>query len=533
MTARAAQTSSAGGGQCGVATALPEPSLPTPSAAAPRRGRKSWRSWWLGLGGVGGLLLLATLYGWRYGFTELPAPPRESALSEEALFAPFELPATNFWHPLRTLARAWMQAARAPDFRAGTARFPGASPLPAFGGSSEAVKHLSATTPPAEAELEAALQAALAAPDRRPPRELQLEDGLGMEAVLAYLDRKIAAALEAEDPVRAFEGWVLTWQLHAALVPAPEFAGFFDERGLEMLNATLAAPFRRQVLKGPPLTPAAARRILTGLAEAGRRVAPPAEAYARQVLRLAEVWRAARVADWSRVSRAARVAGMLIRQDAVGLFGDVLDRVSGWRRRSEPNYHGAAHLLRPLGELVAVLQISAARAEDFDRMERACLAAVLGSSTGVFTAGSSAPAALIGPGARPRTWWQRALDRPAVWRLPRLLPPPGPVLESWQQWRLYLESCRLTLALRMYRDQHGHWPDRLDALVPEWLEAVPEDPFAPGTPLRYSCAGDSWQFWSAGGDGEAFAGLDRLLQRVFRSTEFDSPGPEPSRRSRR
>lgn len=533
MTARAAQTSPGGGGHRKVASALPAPSPPPPPEAAPRRGTRSWRFWWLGLGGVLGLFLLITLYGWRYGFTELPAPPRERALGEEALFAPADLPATNFWHPLRTLARAWIQAAPTPAYRPGTARFPGPLTLPPFGGPSEGLKHLSSRATPTEAELEATLQAALAAPDRRPPRELRAEDGLGLEALLAYLDRKAAAALEAADPARVLECWVVTWQLHAAIVPAPEFAGFFDERGLEMLNATLAAPFRRQVLQGPPLAPEAARRILAGLAEAGRRVAPPTEAYARQVLRLAEVWRAARMADWSRVSRATRVAGLLIRQDAVGLFGEVLDRISGWRRRSEPNYHGAAHLLRPLGELIAVLQISVARAEDFDQMERACLDAVLGDSGGGFTARASSPASLLGPGARQRVWWLRALDRPAVWRLPRLLPPPEPVLESWRQWRLYLESCRLTLALRGYRDQHGRWPERLEALVPEWLEAVPEDPFAPGTPLRYACTGESWQFWSSGGGKEALIGPDGPLQRVFRSTELDSPAPEPTRRSRR
>lgn len=485
------------------------------------------------LGGVVGLLLGVTLYGWRYGFTELPALPREWALDEEILFAPADLPATNFWYPLRTLARAWIQAAPAPVHRPESARFPGTLTLSRSGGPGELMKHLSAKAPPSEAELEATLQAALAAPDRRPPRELRVEDGLGMEALLAYLDREAAAAREAGDPARVLECRVVTWQLHAALVPAPEFAGFFDERGLEMLNATLAAPFRRQVLTGPPLAPDAARRLLAGLAEAGRRVASPAEAYARQVLRLAEVWRAARVANWSRVTRAARVAGMLIRQDTIGLFGEVLDRISGWRRRAEPNYHGAAHLLRPLGELVTILQVSVARAGDFDRMERACLGAILSGPGGLFHAPTSIPFPLLGPGAEPRPWWLRALDRPAVWRLPRLLPPPEPVRESWRQWRLYLESCRLTLALRGYRDQHGRWPERLEALVPEWLEAVPEDPFAPGTPLRYACTGESWQFWSAGAEREAFAGSGGPQQWVFRSTEFDSSTPEPTRRSRR
>jgi hypothetical protein len=390
--------------------------------------------------------------------------------------------------------------------------------------------------PPVEEEqkvLEAALAAALAAPDRRPPRQLRAEDRLGMEALLSYLEHRAAAAREAGDADRLFEGWVAAWQLSAALVPATEFGGFFDERGPEMLNALLVGPFRRQALLGPPIAPARARHILAGLAEAGRRAAPPAAAYARQVLRGAELWRSARVADWSRVTRSAQVAGMLIRQDMVGLFGEVLDRISGWRRRVEPNYHGAAHLLRPLGQLIEVTQIAVARPQDFDRMERACLSAALSGAAGPFAARPASPAPLLGPGAQPRAWWRRVFDRPAVWRLTRLLPPPEPVRESWRQWRLYLESCRLTLALRVYRDQHGRWPARLEALVPEWLEAVPEDPFAPDAPIRYMCTGEAWQLESAGATVAAVpAGQDQPYQRVFRSTDFDSPASRPAQYTR-
>lgn len=41
------------------------------------------------------------------------------------------------------------------------------------------------------------------------------------------------------------------------------------------------------------------------------------------------------------------------------------------------------------------------------------------------------------------------------------------------------------LAAARYRLEHGAYPETLDALVPAYLDAVPEDPFDPGQPLRY------------------------------------------------
>jgi type II secretory pathway pseudopilin PulG len=41
-------------------------------------------------------------------------------------------------------------------------------------------------------------------------------------------------------------------------------------------------------------------------------------------------------------------------------------------------------------------------------------------------------------------------------------------------------SAVIALALRLYRfDHNGHWPDSLDALIPQYLPAIPIDPFSP------------------------------------------------------
>ena len=47
-----------------------------------------------------------------------------------------------------------------------------------------------------------------------------------------------------------------------------------------------------------------------------------------------------------------------------------------------------------------------------------------------------------------------------------------------------MAAARLVVALQLHRREHGTFPDRLDALVPGELEAVPLDPFD-GKPFRY------------------------------------------------
>jgi hypothetical protein len=46
-------------------------------------------------------------------------------------------------------------------------------------------------------------------------------------------------------------------------------------------------------------------------------------------------------------------------------------------------------------------------------------------------------------------------------------------------------GTRLALALRLYEQEHGELPERLDALAPAWIEAVPADPYG-GQPFRYN-----------------------------------------------
>lgn len=441
------------------------------------------------------LASLFSLYGWRYGFHELPAPDPASIPEVAALFAPPELTPANFWYHVRAAARsANLTAARGNPTGARALGVPRVMHAPLD--PAESLR-----SPIGAADLAHHLQAALAAPDWRPPRELRSEDWLGLEALFHHTLAAAQTALEAGDAPTTYAQWVRGWHLLAAVTPATEYAGFFDERGPAVLAERLTGEFRSQALHGASLPPDEAREVLAGLTSARRRATPPAESYARQVFRAAGVLRLARQAEWSRVTRTARLAGMLIRRDTVSLFADLVDRISGWPHRSDPDYRGAAHLLRPLSELISVIQTRVARAADYDRMEAACLGAQLRALRDRAHRGNPRDA-VAPPGPTPPTGWRRFWDRPAVWRLAHVFPASQPVLASWQQWQWELESCRLTLALRVYADNHGHWPDDLEALVPEILEAVPTDPFQPDEPLQYAREGEAWRLWSASA-GEA------------------------------
>jgi hypothetical protein len=71
------------------------------------------------------------------------------------------------------------------------------------------------------------------------------------------------------------------------------------------------------------------------------------------------------------------------------------------------------------------------------------------------------------------------------------------------QWRI----TELRLATRAYQQQHGTPPPSLEALVPAYLPAVPQDPFAP-KPLVYRRTGTAALIYSRGPDGKDDGGKD-------------------------
>jgi hypothetical protein len=57
------------------------------------------------------------------------------------------------------------------------------------------------------------------------------------------------------------------------------------------------------------------------------------------------------------------------------------------------------------------------------------------------------------------------------------------------------------LALERFRQKHDRWPDRLEELTPDYLKAVPLDPFD-AKPIKYARRGDGVTVYTVGPDGE-------------------------------
>jgi len=58
---------------------------------------------------------------------------------------------------------------------------------------------------------------------------------------------------------------------------------------------------------------------------------------------------------------------------------------------------------------------------------------------------------------------------------------------------------QVAVALRLYRHEHGRYPETLEELVPKYLPSLPVDPFD-GKPLRYKRLAKGFKVWSVGWD---------------------------------
>jgi hypothetical protein len=69
-------------------------------------------------------------------------------------------------------------------------------------------------------------------------------------------------------------------------------------------------------------------------------------------------------------------------------------------------------------------------------------------------------------------------------------------------------SARTALAAQLFYYDHGNMPDTLDALVPEYLDALPRDPFTPDQPIRFRMDGNNALFYSIGRNETDNGGVD-------------------------
>lgn len=72
----------------------------------------------------------------------------------------------------------------------------------------------------------------------------------------------------------------------------------------------------------------------------------------------------------------------------------------------------------------------------------------------------------------------------------------------------YLRTSIAAIAVERFRLAHGQLPENLDELVPQFISAVPIDPFD-GQPLRYHRLAKGYVIYSIGSDGHDDGGLEK------------------------
>jgi hypothetical protein len=85
--------------------------------------------------------------------------------------------------------------------------------------------------------------------------------------------------------------------------------------------------------------------------------------------------------------------------------------------------------------------------------------------------------------------------------IPLVIPSLQKIGESSRRLQAYLRCAIAGVAAERYRRDHGRWPAALGALTPDYLGAVPADPFD-GQPLRYKRLADGLVVYSVGPDKE-------------------------------
>lgn len=92
-----------------------------------------------------------------------------------------------------------------------------------------------------------------------------------------------------------------------------------------------------------------------------------------------------------------------------------------------------------------------------------------------------------------------------------------PDLESLLQSRYEavadLHASRVAVAVLRWHDEHGELPVTLDAVVPQYLSAIPEDPFT-GEPLIYRVLEEGFVVYRGGGESESGPPPDDRAFRV-------------------
>ena len=84
-----------------------------------------------------------------------------------------------------------------------------------------------------------------------------------------------------------------------------------------------------------------------------------------------------------------------------------------------------------------------------------------------------------------------------------------------------LETCRAGIAVKLYRQKHGNYPEDLGKLVPEFLARPPQDPFT-GKSLLYRTSDQGFVLYSVGPDLKDDGGKRKpAVSSGAKPTDFD------------
>lgn len=117
---------------------------------------------------------------------------------------------------------------------------------------------------------------------------------------------------------------------------------------------------------------------------------------------------------------------------------------------------------------------------------------------------------------------QQVRNRPGGVLTSTLMPPLGELAAGAARGDARREAVRLGLALYRYQAKHGRFPEKLDELVPEFLSAVPRDPFD-GRPMRMKPSARGVTVYSVGVQPAESGGLFFDLERTAGEISFTVP----------
>jgi hypothetical protein len=147
---------------------------------------------------------------------------------------------------------------------------------------------------------------------------------------------------------------------------------------------------------------------------------------------------------------------------------------------------------------------------------------------------------LLGAMKQPEPEQQPAFERVEAlsldWRQPALfrtiMPAVARLRQTYLRWQARFRTTVVAIAAERYRRKHGHWPQKVDELVPDELADVARDPYD-GKPLRLKQLPDGLIVYSVGvngiDDGGAVTSIvGKTADTGFRLWDANQRGTKPT-----